>query len=188
MKAHLLLIVAILCISCNQKTEKEYYSHEVTDKLSKSLLDEILVKKSRDGYLPPPPSFYKEIYVKVKGDSICRIDIKNIYYTYVSLHKDTDKSFESFLYDAMNQNTEFESGLYFYPEKCFKPTDSITEYYNNNSFDSFLNKYCEKVDDNVYHFKKEQKKNMPTISYYLYLNRYKADQDCVSGIYIVNKL
>ncbi|WP_417354918.1 hypothetical protein [Flavobacterium sp.] len=185
MKTHLLLIVAILIVSCTQKTEKEYYSHEVSEKISKELIQQFSHKYYP---LPPPPISHSGIYMKVKGDSICKTDILNLHYVYSSLHSNAEKgTLEDFIYNAINQKTIFDSGLYFYPNECFTLTDSITQYYNRYSFDSFLDRYCKKQPDDTYHFKNNMEKEMPTISYYLYLNDYDVNQDCVSGYHIIHK-
>ncbi|WP_417366300.1 hypothetical protein [Flavobacterium beibuense] len=185
MKTHLLLIVAILIVSCTQKTEKEYYSHEVSEKISKELIQQF----SHEDYpLPPPPISHSGIYMKVKSDSICKTDILNLHYVYRVLNSNSKKeTLENFIYNAINQKTIFESGLYFYPNECFTLTDSITEYYNNHSFDAFLNRYCKEQSNGTYHFKGNMEKEMPTISYHLYLNDYGMSQDCVSGYYIIHK-
>lgn len=185
MKTHLLFIVIILFVSCTQKTEKTYYSHEVSEKLSNQLVQQFSQKGNP---LPPPPISHSGIYIKVKGDSICKTDILNLHYVYNAINSNTEKeTLEDFIYNAINQKTIFESGLYFYPNKCLTLTDSITKYYNSHPFDSFLNRYCKKQPDGTYHFKDNMKKEMPTISYYLYLNDYGAGQDCVSGYHIIHK-
>ena len=185
MKTHLLFIVTILIVSCNQKTEKVYYTHEVSERLSKELVQQF---SQKDSPLPPPPISHSGIYMKVKGDSICKTDILNLHYVYSALNSNTQKeTLENFIYNAINQKTIFESGLYFYPNECFTLTDSITEYYNNHTFDSFLNRYCKEQSNGTYNFKDNMEKEMSTISYYLYLNDYGMSQDCISGYHIIHK-
>ena len=187
MKKYLLVLIILLIISCSYKEkEQEYYSQEVSEKLSTLLINHFSSNDSLP--LPPPPILNVDIYVKVKNDSICKTDIINLHYTYISFNINTKKeSLEDFIYNTINQKTIFESGLYFYPNECFILTDSITKFYNKHTFSSFLNRYCKKQSYGTYGFKDNMKGEMPTISYYLYLNNYSVSQDCVSGYHIINK-
>lgn len=187
MKKHLIILIVVLLISCSHKEkEEEYYSRHVSEKLSALLINHF---SSNDSFpLPPPPNLNVDIYVKIKNDSICKTDILNLYYTYLSLNTNTEKeNLEDFIYNTINQKTIFGSGLYFYPNKCFILTESITKFYNKHTFNSFLNMYCKNQSDETYHFKDNMKKEIPTISYYLYLNNYGVSRDCVSGYQIIHK-
>lgn len=102
------------------------------------------------------------------------------------IHEDSynQMSYKSFLTKALNQNLLISKPS----PKAFDLNKEVQHDYNNNKFEDFINKYCEKHNDDSYTLKTKNCEYISSILYYCFINNYLSIFDDYSGAYKILKV
>lgn len=130
------------------------------------------------------PSQYNSVIL------FCKCGKKEIALTYVQELRGVYKNrynkmmFSQFVKDALNQKLDIS---YKDKIKCFSLDSNVKEIYEKNSFENFVNLYCDKFEGK-YRMKKNIKENQfNSVLYYLFLHNYLTVFNDYEGYYYVQK-
>lgn len=156
-------------IACQNKND---------NKFDGNLIEKIA---QEDTKLPSKFSFIL-FFGKCSEDKVALIFIEDLKSVHSLKYKNL--SFLEFLRKSLNQeiNIEYQNKI-----ECFDLDKGITTNYNNNNFESFLNLYVNKKNEEMELKSTINSNQRNTISYYLFINNYLVCQDDYVGKYFVNK-
>ena len=137
------------------------------------IFDEVLIEKItyEDKKSPSnlPSKFSSiEFFGKCNSNKVAKIYLQDL--KSVNKYKYPNLSFKEFLIKSLNQEISVD-----YQDKitCFDLDKSVSNLYESNNFDTFLNLYTEKTSSNRLLIKKGIEGNkLDTVSYYLFLHNY----------------
>ena len=175
-----LSLSALLFVSCNKQDEVQFDTSSIS-KLSSYNYEEKI----------PSANAFLDLYLKTGGDSICITNPDALYWEYKKNYSAEYSDYNSFLLNILNPDNSLKYKP-FHETECFILRDEIKKVYHESSFNNFLMQYCESEKSNQqYVFRNFVLKDyglIQNISYYLYLNKYQVNLDCVSGIYSISPI
>ena len=174
----ILSLSAVLFVSCNKQEAVPFDTLSI-GKLANYNYEEKM----------PSANAFLDLYLKAGGDSICITNPDALYWEYKKNYAAEYRDYNSFLLNILNPENNLKYKP-LYETECFILREEIKKIYHENSFNNFLMKYCElKKSNQQYVFRNFVLKDyglIQNISYYLYLNKFQVNLDCVSGVYSIS--
>lgn len=146
--------------------------------------DEELIKRmSIEDFGLPSQYTTLILFAKCENSKVVETNIQQLRAIYKKDYN--NMKFKDYLSQVLNQDLEI-NGLK--KTECFLLDNEIAELYNNNSFENFLLKFCEKSGSESYILKKnisEEKRR--AFFYYCFINNYMPMFDDYIGYYDLHK-
>jgi len=161
----ILLIVSFGCCSPNKEI------------LTLSEIKQISQNMDNNSVFDPKLAFYR-IYTIGINDSIYMLNLQQLHKIYENNYTREFADFNDFAYEALNQrikinysDTSIGSNEFI---RRFELMPDITNIYKTEGLKGLINKYCkyDEKRENYTLLEKVEYKNVNTISYYFFLNRY----------------
>lgn len=162
-------IMCILFVSCNSQNEIKF---------NEEIIDCIINESSS-----LPSQFLNYTFFCKSSDN--KILILGVY-DLRRIHEDdyNQLTYREFLTKSLNQTLLISKSS----PKAFNLNKEVQYDYSHNKFDDFINKYCEKYNDNSHTLKIKNYDYINSILYYCFINNYLSTFDDYSGVYRITRI
>lgn len=174
MKKALYILVLLFFISCNKENKSIFSEAEIKD-LTKSI---------------PGTNIFTNtdiMFVKLENEKVGFTNIRHLSRIFQSKYKETYKSFDGFLLQALNQKIIFSSDYFVeHNVSVFSINKDIEKQYLTSGLSYLSEKYFEKHQKNfVLKNQNLTNEDLYSVLYYFYINGYTTTFDDAIGIYEV---
>jgi len=166
----LIFSLSLITSACNDKSSNSFDLK----------LIEIIIKEKPEY----PILISSTLFGKCNETGVVGFPTKELRFIYKAKYKNLE--YAEFVKLALNQKLDlnYSGGV-----TCFSLDLEVKNFYNNNQFEIFLDKFCKKVNNTEYRLKYDiNEKQINSILYFLFVNNYLNFYDDMSGIRYIRNL